>query len=141
MTRNNHPLDHEKPVRLSTLWIFVLFNIIFRDIHELFRPGFLAEVMTGTINGSLMTEELLLLGGVMIEIPIAMVLLSHMLPHAVNRWANLIAAPLTILAILANGTKDLDDLFFVSIQVITLIGITWYVWKWRILKPELGLTK
>ncbi len=141
MKRNTPNINSEQPARLSHLWIFVLFNIIFRDIHELFRPGFLAEIMTGTVNGSVMSEELLLLGGIMIEIPIAMVLLSHMLPPAVNRWVNLIGAPLTILAIAGNGVRDLDDLFFVSIQILTLIGIIWYAWQWRILKPELGFIK
>ena len=26
---------------LSTLWIFILFNVIFRDLHEFGRPGFI----------------------------------------------------------------------------------------------------
>ena len=47
---------------LSTLWMFVLLNIIFRDIHDLFRPGFLEEMMTGSVNGTEVTEEALLLG-------------------------------------------------------------------------------
>lgn len=37
----------EMKTRLSTLWIFTLLNVIFRDIHEFVRPGFLEELMTG----------------------------------------------------------------------------------------------
>ena len=81
---------------LSTLWIFVLFNIIFRDIHELGRPGVLAEMMSGSMNGVAITEELMLLGGIMIELIIIMVLLSRILPYTPNRWANIVISSLVI---------------------------------------------
>jgi hypothetical protein len=48
---------------LSTLWMFYLFNVIFRDIHEFIEPGFIEQVMTGTIDGFQITEPLLLFGG------------------------------------------------------------------------------
>jgi hypothetical protein len=116
---------------LSTLWIFVLFNIAFRDIHEILRPGFLEEVMTGTVNGVQMTEGFLLLGGMMLEIPIAMVLLSRVLPYRANRWANIIAGPIAIALIVFGGPSDLDDVFFATIEVVTLLLIVWYAWKWH----------
>jgi hypothetical protein len=121
---------------LSTLWMFVLFNIVFRDIHEIFRPGFLEEVMTGTVNGVQMTEGFLLLGGMMMEIPIAMVLLSRVLPYRVNRWANIIAGPIAIALIVVGGPSDLDDMFFATIEVVSLLLIVWYAWKWP--NPELS---
>jgi hypothetical protein len=121
---------------LSTLWIFVLFNIVFRDIHEILRPGFLEEVMTGTVNGVQMTEGFLLLGGMMLEIPIAMVLLSRVLPYRANRWANIIAGPIAIALIVFGGPSDLDDMFFATIEVVTLLLIVWYAWKW----PNPGLS-
>ena len=121
---------------LSTLWIFVLFNIAFRDIHEILRPGFLEEVMTGTVNGVQMTEGFLLLGGMMLEIPIAMVLLSRVLPYRVNRWANIIAGPIAIALIVVGAPSDLDDMFFATIEVVTLLFIVWYAWKW----PNPGLS-
>lgn len=115
---------------LSTLWIFVLFNVVFRDIHELFRPGFLAEMMTGTVNGVQMSEVTLLLGGVIVEIAVAMVVLSRVLRYRVNRWANIIAGVITIAVIMANGAGDLDDTFFVTIEGVALLFIVWYAWKW-----------
>jgi hypothetical protein len=121
---------------LSTLWIFVLFNIAFRDIHEILRPGFLEEVMTGTVNGVQMTEGFLLLGGMMLEIPIAMILLSRVLPNRANRWANIIAGPIAIALIVVGAPSDLDDMFFATIEVVTLLFIVWYAWKW----PNPGLS-
>ena len=122
---------------LSTLWIFVLLNVIFRDIHELFRPGFLQKVMTGTVNGVQMTDKFLLIAGILMEIPIAMVILSRVLKDRANRWANIIAGVLTITSIVINNpAPDLDDTFFASIQVGALLLIIWAAWMWPIDKDE-----
>ena len=130
MNTNEKLITMDMKAKLSTLWIFVLLNVIFRDIHELFRPGFLEEMMTGTVNGVQMTEGVLLLGGIMAEIPIAMVLLSRVLKYRVNRWANIIAGAITIAFIMANRPKDLDDMWFLAIGVVALSLIIWYAWKW-----------
>lgn len=122
--------------RLSTLWIFILLNVIFRDIHELFRPGVLEEMGTGTVGGVQMTEGLLLRAGILLEIPIAMVLLSQVLPYRVNRWANIVVAPLVILSVLAARPSDLDDIFFASMEIVALLVIAWAAWRYP--KPELS---
>lgn len=66
----------ETKAKLSTLWIFFLLNTIFRDIHEFIEPGFIEKAMTGTFNGTQITEHLLLLGGFVAQVPISMVLSS-----------------------------------------------------------------
>ena len=130
MNSNIKTTGMDMKAKLSTLWIFVLLNMIFRDIHELFRPGLLAEMMTGTVNGLQMTEGLLLVAGISIEISIAMVLLSRLLNYRVNRWANIIVGAIAIAAIIANGAGDLDDLFFATIEVGCMLLIIWYAWLW-----------
>ena len=57
MDANQKIFITDMKAKLSTLWIFVLLNIIFRDIHEFFRPGLLEEMMTGVVNGTQVTEE------------------------------------------------------------------------------------
>ena len=117
--------------KLSTLWMFFLFNIIFRDIHEFVEPGFMEEVLTGTVNGNPVTEHMLLLGGVMIEVPIAMVLLSRILPYSANRWTNMIVAILYGAMVPAFGTTDLDDTFHLIMEVAALSTVIWSAWRWR----------
>ena len=136
MNTNEKIAGMDMKALLSKLWIFVLFNIVFQDIHEMLRPGFLEEVMTGTVNGVQMTEGFLLLGGMMLEIPIAMVLLPQVLRYRVNRWANIIAGPIAFALIVFGGPSDLDDMFFATIEVVTLLFIVWYAWKW----PNPGLS-
>ncbi|MEM7126429.1 MAG: DUF6326 family protein [Chloroflexota bacterium] len=61
------------------LWILVLLNIVVRDIHDFFRLGSLEEIMPRTVNGVELTEKMMLVAGIMIEIPIAMVLRSRLI--------------------------------------------------------------
>ncbi|MFS1511556.1 DUF6326 family protein [Chengkuizengella sp. SCS-71B] len=130
MNAENKIIELNWRTTLSTLWIFVFLNLIFKDIHGLFRTGFLEEIMSGTVDGVLITEELLLIFGILLEIPIAMVILSRVLKYRVNFWANSIASVLMIVLLIDNGVADLDDIFFVTIQIIGLLAIIWYAWRW-----------
>ena len=131
MYPNQKIVPTEMAARLSTLWIFVLFNLIFRDIHEFFRAGLLEEIITGVVNGTQVTEEVMLIGAIMIEIPLVMVLLSRILDYRINRWANIIIGASTITLVIVMGQKDLDDHFFATVEVIALSVIVWLAWKWR----------
>jgi hypothetical protein len=117
---------------LSILWVFIILNFFARDIHELGRPGMLEQMMSGTIDGVVITEMLMLFGGIMIEIPIMMTVLALLLPHRLNRWANIGVGLLSMVMIVAMNLKpDLDNVFFMSIQLIALIAVVGIAWQWR----------
>jgi len=115
---------------LSTLWIFVLLNVIFRDIHEFFRPGLIEEIISGTVKGVEITQSMMLLAGVLLELAILMVIGARVLPHRFNRPANMVMAPLMIASIIANGMNDLDDYFFAAVEIAALLTIIWLAWRW-----------
>jgi len=120
---------------LSTLWIFVLLNLFAKDMHELGRPGMLQQIMAGVVDGVTITDELMLLGGVMFEIPILMVLLSQILPYKSNRLANIGAGLLTILIeVYSNLNPDLDNIFFLVIKILALLSVIWVAWKWPVVE-------
>ena len=128
MTHNNA----NPRLLLSILWVFIILNFFARDIHELGRPGMLEQMMSGTIDGVVITEMLMLLGGIMIEIPILMTVLTLLLTHGVNRWLNIGVGLLTMAMIVSmNLRPDLDNVFFMSIQLIALIAIVGIAWLWR----------
>jgi len=136
MNSNIESTGLDLKVKLSTLWIFILFNMTFLDIHSFLKPGFIEEIITGTVNGTKMTQGLLLLGAIMMEIPIAMVLLSRLLKYKVNRWANIIAGVTIIAIFIGNLSTDLDNIFVGTIVIVSLSLIVWFAWKWP--NPELG---
>ncbi len=114
---------------LSTLWIFILLNMIFRDLHQLGKKDFLVEIMSGVVNGVEITEELMLLGGVLAEIPILMVLISRLLSDQANKWANIVASSVTMLVLVsALHYADLDDIFFMVIEVVAFLAIIRIAW-------------
>lgn len=115
---------------LSTLWIFVLLNIIFRDLHQMVKVDFIEEILTGSVNGIKITDELMLLGGFLAEIPILMVLLSRILNRNANKWANIIAGVITI-AVFATGIPylDIDDAFHMAIETAAILWIFRIAWK------------
>lgn len=118
----------EKKALLSTAWIFVLLNMLFRDIHEVFRPGMLEELLTASAVG----EGMMLVGGLMVELPIAMVLLSRLLPHAANRWLNVGAGLLMMATVVAfNLSPNWDDVLFMAAELLGLALIVWTAWRWR----------
>ncbi len=109
--------------KLSLLWIYVLLNIIFKDIHDLFRPGLLEEMQNGVVNGNKITEELMLMGGFLIELPILMIVLPQFLNSRLNKWTNIFAAFVSACILFSNTPKDLDDFFFLITSVIGLLTI------------------
>ena len=130
MNSNKKSNGMDRKALLSTLWIFVLLNIIFRDLHEFISPGFLEEAITGYVDGMQITERLVFIGAIIVEIPIAMVLLSRVLKYRVNRWVNIIAAAITIVVVFSSVPTVPADIFFDAIEVVALSLIIWYAWKW-----------
>jgi Sec-independent protein secretion pathway component TatC len=117
-------------VKLSTLWIFVMFNMAFADIVGFMNPGALEDIMSGGV-GIEITQGLLLVFSLILEIPIAMIFLSRILKYRVNRWANIVASAITILFVIGGGNTSLSYMFFAAIEVVCMSLIVWFAWKWR----------
>jgi Sec-independent protein secretion pathway component TatC len=117
--------------KLSTLWIVVMLNMIFADILTLYIPEFLEEIVTGSTPVQI-TQELMLIMAILIEIPIVMIFLSRILKYRANRWANIIAGAITIVFVVGGGSPILHYIFFATVEVVCLLLIIWYAWKWPI---------
>lgn len=110
---------------ISTLWVFVLFNMILRDLHEFPTEGYIEEMMALKLS-----EEIMLLFALIVEIPISMIVLSRVLNEKANKWANVIAiifSSIGIIYTLPNG--DLDEIFFAIANGIAFIIIILTLWK------------
>ena len=120
--------------KLSLLWIFALLNYIYCDLLGMFDPSILKELMTGTVGGLELTQGFLLGAAILMEIPIAMVLLSRLLKYSINRWANIIAGVImTVVQILSLfvGTPTMYYIFFSIIEIATTLAIVWLAWSWK----------
>lgn len=118
-------------VLFSTLWIFVTFNMLAADILSFMAPGFLKEIMTGYAGEIQISLGFLLIAAIMLEIPIAMIILSRVLQYKVNRFANIIAGAITIAFVVFGGSTYPHYIFFATIEVISMLLIIWFAWKWQ----------
>jgi Sec-independent protein secretion pathway component TatC len=116
--------------RLSTLWVVVMFNMVFADVLTFIKPGALQEMWAGQA-GVQVTPGLLLVFAVLLEIPIAMIFLSHILKQGANRWANTVAAVITTLFVIGGGTMDPHYVFFATVEIACMALIVWSVWARR----------
>jgi asparagine N-glycosylation enzyme membrane subunit Stt3 len=94
----------------------------------------LRQYFTGTVGGMQMTQGFLLGASVLMEISIAMVLLSRVLKYRLNRLFNIIAGIITTvvqIATLLMGKPTMYYIFFSVIEISCTAFIVWYAWTWR----------
>lgn len=116
---------------LSTLWIAILIGGLFRDVHEILRPGFVDELAhQGTNYGREVTDGLLLGSGLVLMLLISVVFLARVLPRRPNRIVNFVATGFTTLGTLAIWPKDPDDIAFglfqlAGVALVVAICVRW----------------
>jgi hypothetical protein len=132
MDTNERTAGMPMPQKLSLLWIFIMFNMVFADILSFMYPGVLKDVLAGYAGSIHFTPGFLLAAAVATEIPIAMIVLSRVLKHGANRWANIVAGVITIAYVVGGGSlNQIHYLFFAAMQVACALLIVWSAWKWR----------
>lgn len=114
---------------LSTLWIVVAINMVKADVLSLYIPGSVDEV--AKTAGDTPIPLLMLGGAILMEISILMILLSRVLERGVNRWANIVAGAITIAFVAIGGATYPHYIFIATVEVICLVLIIWFAWKWR----------
>jgi hypothetical protein len=119
-------------LKISALWVGILFLFAYGDIFGFFKPGQIEEVISGEISGIKITQVFLLGVSVYIAIASVMVFLSLVLKSRVNRGVNIGLPILFIVSIAASAIGETWAYFiFLSITEIgLLLLIIWYSWTW-----------
>lgn len=135
---------HHTKERLSLFWLFALLNYLYADVFALFD-------IVGSQDPAPHFPRWAMLGfAVLMEIPIAMILASRLLPFRANRLANIIAGVIETLAVvlmqfvvpLANG--DWREhmfalyIFFGMIEAVCTSVIVWKAWTWSGVEPAVS---
>ena len=116
--------------RLSTLWVVIMFNMVFADILTFITPGALEDLWSGQA-GVQISPGLLLGFAILLEIPIAMILVSRILRPGINRWANTAAAAVTTAFVVGGGSLTPHYVFFAAVEIACMALILWSVWTRR----------
>ena len=120
--------------RLSALWIFAMLNYLYCDVAGLMDRELLTGYLAGNVGGLDITQWFLLDAGMLVEIPIAMVLLSRVLEYSANRRANIAAGTIMTAVqsatLFLGGSPTMYYLFFSVIEIAATALIAWSAWKW-----------
>ena len=131
-------MDYMK-ASLTTVWIYVMFNMVYADILSFMYPGTLQQIMAGNADVTPITPEFLLIAAIVTEIPIAMVFLSRLLKYEANRWVNIIGGVITILCVVGMGSLTLTYVFFAAIEVACALVFIGKAWLWKpAIEPATG---
>ncbi|MBI9039304.1 MAG: hypothetical protein JEY97_14305 [Bacteroidales bacterium] len=113
-------------VKLSTLWIVVMFNMIFADIYSIV----VELVNKSAIDNSGDIKTIMAIAAVVTNIPILMIFLSRILKYKTNRLANIIAGFLTIVYVVGGGNIAPHYIIAATIEVVLLLIIIINAWRW-----------
>ncbi|HJS88767.1 MAG TPA: DUF6326 family protein [Steroidobacteraceae bacterium] len=122
--------------RLSVLWVFATLNYIYADVFACMDALGSKAVSSKIMHFS---PGAWLGIAILMEIPMAMILLSWILKPQANRWANIIAGVIETLAVLLTQivgplfnltTTSSYYVFFGAMEVPCTLLIVWYAWRW-----------
>src|SRR6202022_1786061 len=106
-------------MKISALWVSVMFCYIYGDYFGLYVPGALQGMLKGKMGPLGFTTQGVLLGtSVMMAIPSIMVFLSLALKPNLNRWVNIIFGVIYTVIILITMWDWAFYIFFGIIEVV-----------------------
>jgi hypothetical protein len=126
-------------ILLILLWVFYSVNFMYADQLSHLEPGVLEGILSGYVaDGTVQITAGFLLGtAITFEIPFLMIVLSWVLKYRANRWVNIIAGTLFVVAQISSlflGAPSPAYIFYSIIEIAGLLLIVWYAWMWR--NPE-----
>ena len=119
-------------IKLSGLWVTLMFAYSYADVLGFYSPGNLAEILTGEIAGIPLTQEMLLAMAVMMALPILMVILSLLLVPKINRSLNIVIGIFQMLILFATFLNTITTYYVVlaGIEFVCLVLIVWFAFRW-----------
>jgi hypothetical protein len=112
-----------------------MFNYLYCDVVMLMDNDILKQFLSGRVDGTPITREFLFGAAILMEIPIAMTILTKVMRHKMNRLANLFSGTLMTgvqsATLFTGTTPSLYYIFFSAIEIACTVFIVWLAWSWR----------
>jgi len=119
-------------LKLAALWASFMFLYIYVDYFALYMPSKIENILKGKVFVFDITQGFIMIALGLSTIPMLMIFLSVALPAKVNRWTNIIVAIVHIPYMLFNLTGEawIHMYFAAAVEVVLLLLIIRYAWKW-----------
>jgi membrane protein DedA with SNARE-associated domain len=125
-------------VKISALWMSMLFVFAYVDLFSLYRPDFRADVEAGEVGGFAVNQTFLLATTAYVVIPSLMVFCVLVLRPRLNRILNVALAIVYAVSIVAATIGEWTYYVLGSlIEAALLAAVVFYAWTWP---KEIGQT-
>ncbi len=122
-------------LKLAAAWISFMFLYIYVDYLSLYKPGFIDELLGGTVHEFDIGPTFVAMAITLMAIPILMILLSTTLPARFNRTLNIVVAALYIPVSIYNAAGESWSYSYfyglsIGLEVLLLGFILRCAWSW-----------
>lgn len=117
-------------LKISALWIAVMFCYVYGDYIQIYVPGILAKAME--VKATTETQFQFFAVALLMAIPSVMIFFTLVVKPKINRWLNIIMSTLYIIMLIATNLTEtwVFYLFLTAIEVLISVAIVWYAWNW-----------
>ncbi|MBA6362393.1 hypothetical protein H4J56_18990 [Colwellia sp. BRX8-4] len=124
-------------LKISALWVAVMFCYVYGDYIQIYVPGILADAMAVKVTAETQLEFFAV--ALLMAMPSVMIFFTLVVQPKINRWLNIILSTLYIVILIATNLTEtwVFYLFLTTIEVLISLAIIWYAWKWP--KAEIPL--
>jgi len=121
-------------IKLSLLWVTLMFFYIYADILGFYRPGLIEQIIAGEIEEVGIQITLVpWLGLILMTPPSVMAFLSLTLKAKANRWANIIVGIVflgVLIVFFLMGENPAWYIVYNIVEGVLMALIVWHAWKW-----------
>jgi len=121
-------------VKLALFWVALMFFYLYNDLLSFFKPGTVEELVGGSLEGIVFTQELLFGAALLMALPSIMIFLSLTLKAKLNRMVNIIVG-IFHMVVLVGTLMVPGDLWvfyatYMVFEAVFIVLIVWHAWKW-----------
>ena len=121
-------------VKLALFWVALMFFYLYNDLFSFFKPGTVEELVGGSLEGIVFTQELLFGAALLMALPSIMIFLSLTLKAKMNRMVNIIVGIFHMIVLVSTllvpGNLWLYYATYMVFEAVFIILIIWTAWKW-----------
>lgn len=124
-------------VRISSLWVAMLFVFAYVDLFSLYRADVRADLAAGQMSAFSIDQGFLLAVTAYIAVPSLMVVLTLVLPARVARAANVALALLYAITVVGGAIGEWQYYLLGSVlEVAALLAVVYFAFTWPRVTPQ-----
>jgi hypothetical protein len=121
-------------IKLALFWVALMFFYLYNDLFSFFKPGTVEELVGGSLEGIVFTQELLFGAALLMALPSIMIFLSLTLKAKLNRMVNIIVGIFHMVVLVGTMLVPGDLWVFYAtymvFEAVFIVLIVWHAWKW-----------